>query len=53
VSNSVVASGSRDVSAGFDIACLMCQSTVIEYYEVRYNGMRGKCINCNINFPLD
>ena len=54
VSNSVVSSGgSRVSSTEFDVSCLMCNGIVIEYFEERYNGMRGKCTNCRINFPLE
>jgi len=53
VSNSVVSSRSSIKSAEFDVGCLICNNIVIEYFEERYNGMSGKCINCGINFPLE
>ncbi|MBI1662321.1 MAG: hypothetical protein IS860_02275 [Nitrosopumilus sp.] len=54
MSNSVVkSSGSRMSSAEFDVECYLCNSTVVEYFEEKYNGMRGMCINCKTNFPLE
>ena len=37
----------------FNVDCMMCNSIVNQYCEEKYNGMRGKCINCEINFPLE
>ena len=35
------------------IICYHCNEEIIIYYEKKYNGHRGKCVKCMINFPLD
>ncbi len=35
------------------ITCLTCNTKIIEYFEKRYPGMRGKCTICEIDFPLE
>ena len=35
------------------LTCLTCSSEIKVYYEERYQGMRGKCTICSINFPLE
>ena len=35
------------------ITCWVCGTVVIEYFEVRYKGKRGRCPTCEINFPLE
>jgi len=30
-----------------------CNNVIIEYYDDGYRGNRGKCIVCNIDFPLE
>jgi hypothetical protein len=36
-----------------DYPCWMCGAEIVEYFEVKYAGRRGKCIVCKIDFPLD
>ncbi len=35
------------------MTCLTCNAEIIEYFEKRYPGMRGKCTICEIDFPLE
>ena len=35
------------------IKCIHCDAEIIEYYDEKYKGYRGKCQNCKIDFPLD
>ncbi|HJJ21400.1 MAG: hypothetical protein O2834_01375 [Crenarchaeota archaeon] len=35
------------------IMCYNCNGKIIEYYDKIYHGIRGKCINCKIDFPLE
>ncbi len=35
------------------ITCEHCNGEIIEYYDEGYNGIRGKCPHCKINFPLE
>ncbi len=35
------------------ITCLTCSTEIIEYFEKRYHGMRGRCTICEIDFPLE
>ena len=35
------------------IFCWSCDSKVTEYFDEKYNGIRGKCVSCAINFPLE
>jgi len=35
------------------IKCNSCHSEILEYYHDEYNGYRGKCLICKIDFPLD
>lgn len=50
VKNSIL---SHLIKDEFNVDCMMCSGTIIEYFEQRYDGLRGKCINCEINFPLE
>ncbi|WP_280924464.1 hypothetical protein [Nitrosopumilus ureiphilus] len=36
-----------------EITCLVCSAEIIEYFEERYKGQRGKCTICEIDFPLE
>ena len=36
-----------------EITCWLCAAKIIQYYDKRYKGQRGKCNTCNINFPLE
>ena len=36
-----------------EFTCWVCSTEIIEYFEVRYKGKRGKCTCCNIDFPLE
>jgi len=33
--------------------CNNCNGEILEYYDERYNGDRGKCLICKIDFPLE
>ena len=33
--------------------CDNCDSTIIQYYNEHYRGTRGKCLTCEIDFPLE
>ena len=35
------------------ILCINCNVEIIEYYNEKYNGSRGKCPICKTDFPLD
>ena len=36
-----------------ELTCLICDGEIMVYYEERYQGTRGKCTDCSINFPLE
>jgi|SaaInlV_165m_DNA_1040744.scaffolds.fasta_scaffold03265_11 hypothetical protein len=36
-----------------NILCHNCNNKIIEYYDDGYNGNRGKCTICKIDFPLE
>ena len=33
--------------------CWMCGNDIVQYFEKKYGGMRGKCLVCKIDFPLE
>ena len=33
--------------------CDNCKIDIIEYFNEKYNGNRGKCPICEIDFPLE
>jgi len=33
--------------------CGACGNPIVIYYDKTYNGMRGRCTNCDNNFPLE
>jgi len=35
------------------INCNQCDGEIIEYFDEGYKGKRGKCPNCDTNFPLE
>ena len=35
------------------IRCINCDAEITEYYDERYEGYRGRCTICKIDFPLD
>ena len=35
------------------ILCYNCKNEIKEYYDERYKGNRGKCVICEIDFPLE
>jgi len=35
------------------ISCWECGTDIVQYFEVKYAGRRGKCLTCEIDFPLD
>jgi len=34
-------------------SCDICNGEVIVYFNEKYNGNRGKCPHCDIDFPLE
>jgi len=37
----------------FIITCINCGTEITEYYHKGYEGNRGKCPNCGVDFPLE
>ena len=37
----------------FIITCANCGTEITEYYNESYEGKRGKCPNCEADFPLE
>ncbi len=35
------------------ISCWECGADIVQYFEAKYGGTRGKCLVCEIDFPLD
>jgi len=35
------------------IACWECGTAIVQYFEIKYGGLRGKCLVCEIDFPLE
>lgn len=35
------------------ISCIHCNKQITEYYDKLYKGIRGKCLICEIDFPLE
>ena len=35
------------------VSCWACRTEIIEYFEIKYKGRRGKCPVCEIDFPLE
>jgi len=35
------------------ILCYNCSEEITEYYHDGYNGKRGKCHSCKVDFPLE
>ncbi len=33
--------------------CWECGNYIVQYYEKKYSGLRGKCLVCEIDFPLE
>ena len=38
---------------GDKIVCIDCSVEIIEYYNEKYKGKRGKCLKCKMDFPLE
>ena len=36
-----------------DIICTICYAKIIVYFHEKYEGNRGKCPNCDTDFPLE
>ncbi len=36
-----------------EFTCWNCNAEVILYYDQKYEGKRGRCPICGINFPLE
>ena len=36
-----------------NIICDHCEKIIVEYYDERYKGIRGKCPQCGVDFPLE
>jgi hypothetical protein len=34
-------------------SCWECGSDIVQYFEEKYSGLRGKCLVCKIDFPLE
>ena len=39
--------------AKIPIRCIHCNEEIAEYYDEIYKGIGGKCIFCEIGFPLE
>ncbi len=39
--------------AKIPIQCIHCNKEISEYYDETYKGIRGKCIFCEVDFPLE
>ena len=35
------------------IPCWECGNDIVQYFEKKYSGLRGKCLVCKIDFPLE
>ena len=35
------------------IRCWNCNAEILQYYDEKYKGKRGRCPICGVNFPLD
>ena len=35
------------------ITCWQCNNIITQYYNKSYNGNRGRCLICDVDFPLD
>ncbi len=35
------------------IECWNCNANIITYHDVGYNGKRGRCPICGVDFPLE
>ncbi len=33
--------------------CWICGTDIVQYFEEKYDGLRGKCLVCKIDFPLE
>lgn len=33
--------------------CWECGNDIVQYFEKKYSGLRGKCLVCEIDFPLE
>ncbi|MDH3696148.1 MAG: hypothetical protein OEQ15_02415 [Nitrosopumilus sp.] len=36
-----------------NLTCDHCNEDIEEYYHEGYNGNRGKCSRCGVDFPLE
>ena len=36
-----------------DIICHHCEKNITQYYDASYKGLRGKCPDCGVDFPLE
>ncbi|MDX1441692.1 MAG: hypothetical protein R3237_04475 [Nitrosopumilaceae archaeon] len=36
-----------------DITCEICYSKIVVYFHAKYDGNRGKCPVCGVEFPLE
>lgn len=37
----------------FETACDHCGGKIRSQHDTRYGGMRGKCTDCGVDFPLE
>jgi len=35
------------------ILCNNCNNEIVQYFDAKYSGNRGKCTTCKIDFPLE
>ena len=36
-----------------EIICRICDAEIVQYFNENYQGQRGKCTTCGIDFPLE
>jgi len=36
-----------------EIICRICDAKIVQYFNENYQGQRGKCTICGIDFPLE
>ena len=36
-----------------EMICRICDAKIVQYFNENYQGQRGKCTICGIDFPLE
>ena len=36
-----------------EMICRICDAEIVQYFNENYQGQRGKCTICGIDFPLE